>query len=153
MPTKKKVETKNKTTKKTEAKAPARKSAAAKTQPKTTKKAAPAPKKTVKKETKPKNQIEKILTPTNNDNVILYNDKNEALEFEQIALIPYKENLYCILRPVKLLDGMEQDEAIAFLINEDENDVWLDVVDDEDAIDDIFDIYYDLLEDANKQMK
>lgn len=161
MPTKKKVETKTTTKSKTKnetakevKKAPSKKTAA-KTTNKTATKKAPAKKTTTTKkaEKKPVNSIEKILTPTNSDNVILYNEKNEPMEFEQIALIPYEENLYCILHPVNLIDGIEQDEAIAFLINEDEDNIWLDIVDEEKTIDKIFDIYYDLLEGAQEQVK
>lgn len=138
---------------KKEVKAPAKKTAETKTTKKAATKKPVVKKNAAKKEKEPANSIEKILTPANSENVILYNDKNEPMEFEQIALIPYKENLYCILRPVQLLDGMDQDEAISFLIQEENGNVWLDVVDDEETIDNIFDIYYELFEEAQKQTK
>lgn len=139
--------TKPATTKKVETKKVSAKTDTKKTAVKNNVKKTPA-----KKEKKPENTIQKILTPTNNDNVILYNDQNEPMEFEQIALIPYKENLYCILRPLEL-DGIEQDEAIVFVIKEEGENIWLDVVDEEEVIDDIFDIYYQLYSEAEKSKK
>ena len=137
---KKEIETKKETVKKTPAKTT------------TTKKAATAKKAPAKKTAKEVNPIEKILTPANSENVILYNDKNEPMEFEQIALIPYEKNLYCILRPLEL-KGIDQDEAVVFLIQEENDNVWLDVVEDDETVDEIFDIYYKLYEEATKTTK
>ena len=107
-------------------------------------------KKTTAKKVEPVNAIEKILTPDNNDNVILYNDKNEPIEFEQIALIPYQENLYCILSPAEEIEGVEEDEAVVFKVQEENGDIWLDIVDDDTIIDAVFDVYDELYDEASK---
>lgn len=130
-----------------DAKAPAKKTAT-----KTTKTATKAPaKKTVKQEII--NPIQSILDPKNNQNVILFNENDEAVEFEQVALIPYEKNLYAILKPVELIDGIESDEAVVFLLVEEDNDIYLDVIDDDDTVDAIFEIYNKLFEEATQGTK
>lgn len=133
-----------KTTKTTVAKKPAATKAPAKS-------ATKAPVK--KTEQKVINPIQSILDPRNNENVILFNENNEAIEFEQVALIPYEKNLYAILKPVELMDGIESDEAVVFLMVEEGNDIYLDVIDDDDTIDAIFDIYNKLFEEASQGLK
>lgn len=149
-----------KTTKTTVAKKPAttKTASATKASAKTTAAKKPAAKSATKapaKKTEQKviNPIQSILDPRNNENVILFNENNEAIEFEQVALIPYEKNLYAILKPVELMDGIESDEAVVFLMVEEGNDIYLDVIDDDDTIDAIFDIYNKLFEEASQGLK
>ena len=92
--------------------------------------------------------IEAILDENNTENVVLYNSDNEAVEFEQIAVIPLEDKDYAILKPVELLEGMKEDEALVFALEEDENedDVQLVLVQDEEVIDEVFDVYDKLFE-------
>ena len=86
--------------------------------------------------------VEMILDPNNYDNVVLYNEKDEPIEFEQIAVIPIKDNTYVILQPVAPMAGIEEDEAFAFLLPKrelGETDVQL--VEDDELIDQIFAAY------------
>ena len=91
------------------------------------------------------NPIEAIYDENNNDNIILYNDKDEPVEFEQIAVIPSDDKVYVILQPVQRLEGMGEDEALAFEITKDKdgNDS-LTLVEDDALIDWIFEEYKDL---------
>ena len=92
------------------------------------------------------NPIDVLLDPNNYDNVVLYNDKDEPVEFEQIAIIPLDDKTYVILQPVDRNDiGIEEDEAFAFEIVEDEEkgDSLL-LVEDDVLIDRVFDAYKDL---------
>ena len=66
------------------------------------------------------NPILKLLDPENNDAITLYDENEKPVEFEQIALIPYNEKLYAILKPVAKMDGVAEDEAIVFSFEEDE---------------------------------
>ena len=70
------------------------------------------------KEEKELNPIEQILDENNVDNIVLYNEKDEPFEFEQIAIIPLengdKQDLYSILLPVTPLAGISEDEAVVF---------------------------------------
>ena len=45
------------------------------------------------------NPLDALLDENNNDNIVLYAEDDEATEFEQVAVIPMEDALYCILRP------------------------------------------------------
>ncbi len=102
------------------------------------------------KEEKQINPIEQILDENNLDNIVLYNEKDEPYEFEQIAVIPLndgdKQDLYAILLPVTPLAGIEEDEALVFEVNERENVVR--VCADDNIIDQVMTEYEKLLADA-----
>ena len=99
------------------------------------------------KEEKEVNPIEQILDENNLDNIVLYNEKDEPFEFEQIAIIPLengdKQDLYAILLPVTPLAGISEDEAVVFEINEKENVIR--VCEDESVIDNVLTEYEKLL--------
>lgn len=91
------------------------------------------------------NPIDLLFDPENTDNIVLYNDKDEPVEFEQIAVIPLDDVNYAILQPVKKLEGVQDDEAFAFEVVEDEeNGDTLQLVEDDELIDRIFEEYQEL---------
>ena len=95
-----------------------------------------------------------ILDENNNDNVILYNDKDEPIEFEQIAVIPIDTNTYAILQPVKPMKGIGEDEAFAFrLPNREYGEQDLQLVEDDDLIDRIFAEYIDMYKQHKENKK
>lgn len=98
-----------------------------------------------------KNAIERLLDENDLGTIVLYDENDKEVEFEQIAIIPYENEVYAILKPVKEMEGVADDEAIVFLLDADEDseDV-LSVVEDDAIIDAVFDAYYKLLdEDEN----
>ncbi len=98
-----------------------------------------------------KNAIERLLDENDLGTIVLYDENDKEVEFEQIAIIPYENEVYAILKPVKEMEGVADDEAIVFLLDADEEseDV-LSVVEDDAIIDAVFDAYYKLLdEDEN----
>lgn len=91
------------------------------------------------------NPIEMILDENNTDNIILYNEDGEAVEFEQIALVPLDGETFVLLRPLIEGEDIAEDEALVFAIeNMDDEDVLV-TVDDEEVIDAVFEEYYDML--------
>lgn len=86
--------------------------------------------------------IKALLNEKCDDNIILVFGDIE-IEFEQMALILVRNNSYAILRPITIMDGIDNDEGLVFLIDEIENKVIL--IEDEDVIDDVYDVYIDLL--------
>ena len=97
------------------------------------------------------NAIDAIFDESNTENIVLYNADDEAVEFEQIAIVPIGENDYAILKPVEALEGMSDDEAMVFELQEnEEGERQLVMVQEEDVIDKVFDIYEKLFEEANK---
>ena len=86
--------------------------------------------------------IEMILDENNDENIVLYNEEGEAVEFEQIALIPLNGTDFVSLHPV---EGMADDEALVFAIEEVDGEDALVLVEDDDVVDAVFEEYYDML--------
>ena len=89
--------------------------------------------------------IEMLYDDNNTDNITLYNEEGEAIEFEQIALIPLDERDFAILRPVEAPEGMGEDEAFVFAIEEVDGEEDLILVEDDDIVDAVFEEYYTML--------
>lgn len=95
-------------------------------------------------------EIDKILDEECTDNIVLYDENNKETEFEQVALIPKDEKIYVILKPVTKIEGVADDEALVFVIDEIEDEDCLIIVDDEQIITEVFNDYYKLLEEYNE---
>ena len=93
--------------------------------------------------------IEKILDENNEEPITLYDEENREVEFDQVAVIPLYEKIYVILKPITEIEGVADDEALVFVIEEIEDEDTLVLVDDEQIIDLVFDEYYKLLDEAD----
>lgn len=89
--------------------------------------------------------IDMLFDENNKDNIVLYDDKNNEVEFEQIALIPIEEKIYAILRPLGGEEPLAEDEALVFAIEEVDDEDVLIPEEDNDVVDQVFDKYYELL--------
>ena len=63
--------------------------------------------------------LEMLLDENCNDNITLYDEDGEPMEFEQIAMIPIEEDTYFILRPIGM-EELEDDLAFVFKLIESE---------------------------------
>lgn len=98
-----------------------------------------------------RNPIECLLDVDNSDPIVLYDENDKPIKFEQVALIPHKDELYAMLKPIDKLDGVADDEAVIFHFEEDESGAQvLSVVGDDQLIDEIFAIYLDLVKEEEK---
>ena len=93
--------------------------------------------------------IDAILDQNNTENIVMYNENNEKVEFEQIALIPMDGIIYVILRPVEKMMGIASDEALAFMIEELEGEPGLALVSDYEVVEKVFEAYYQLLDEVD----
>ena len=85
---------------------------------------------------------------------MLVDDKGKRLSFEQIAVIPYNDKLYAVLKPIDKIDNVADDEAIVFYVHEEQGkEPVLMVETDEKAAMDVFDEYYNLLDAEEKKSK
>ncbi len=91
-------------------------------------------------------EIDKLFAEDNNENIILFNEKGEEIAFEQIAVIPIKERIFCILKPVILISGMDPAEGLVFEVVTENEEEKIVLVTNEDIIDEVFDIYLGLFE-------
>ncbi len=95
-----------------------------------------------------------LLDEDNEDPITLYDENDKAIRFDQVAIIPLEEKLYAILKPIDEMENVADDEAIVFVVNEDENgESILEIETDEPTAIKVFDEYYKLLDkqDANKK--
>ncbi|MFQ6751961.1 MAG: DUF1292 domain-containing protein [Clostridia bacterium] len=99
---------------------------------------------------KAKNPVEQILDEKNTDNIVLYDDQNKPIEFEQIAVIPLERTngLYAILIPLTPMQGVSEGEGVLFEIDEEKGD--LAVVNDDAIIDEVLTIYQKLIEEGDE---
>lgn len=98
--------------------------------------------------------IRRLLDPKDNEPIVLYDENDNQVEFEQIALIPLEDKLYAILKPAKKMEGVADDEAIVFSFQEDEEQAPILVVEESDKIiDEVFDVYNKLLDEEEKKQK
>jgi uncharacterized protein YrzB (UPF0473 family) len=97
-------------------------------------------------------EIDKLYDEDNNDLIYLFNEKGEEIAFEQIALIPIKQDTFAILKPVVPLEGLNEDEGLVFEIKVNEDGLeYLMLVVDEKIIDDVFEIYFKLVEENEEE--
>lgn len=102
--------------------------------------------------------LDVLLDENNKEPIVFMDEQGKRLAFEQVAVIPYdvrkETRLYCVLKPIDKIDGVNEDEAIVFLVDTDEdgNSV-IKVEEDEEIAIAVFDKYYDLLEEAQAEEK
>lgn len=89
--------------------------------------------------------IDMLLDENNTENIKLYNEENQEVEFEQIALVPIENKTYAILKPVNEMEGIAEDEALVFVIDEIDDEDCLVIVEDDNIVDKVFEEYYKML--------
>ena len=93
-----------------------------------------------------------IIMGENDDNIILYDDDDKEVEFEQVAYIPLESGDYAILAPVEPMEGVGEDEALAFeLVEYDDGSHGLEIVEDEDIVNQVFDEYTKLFNESTEE--
>ena len=97
-------------------------------------------------ENKTLNILDILLDEDNEDPITLYDGNDKAVKFDQVAIIPMGDTLYAILKPIDEVEGVADDEAIVFHVNEDEGEPFLEVETDEPTAILVFDEYYKLLD-------
>ena len=95
------------------------------------------------------NILDVLLDEDNKDPIVLMDEKGKQLSFEQIAVIPYNDNIYAVLKPIDKIENVADDEAIVFFVQErDGMPPVLMVETDESVAMSVFDEYYNLLDEA-----
>ena len=94
--------------------------------------------------------IEMLLDPNNGDNIVLFDEQDRPVEFEQIALIGINGVDYALLRPLNTPE-IGEDEALVFAIRWIDGERCLVIEEDDDMVDAVFEEYYMLLEEAGDE--
>lgn len=97
---------------------------------------------------KEKSVIDRIFDENDNDPVVLYSN-DMAIEFDQVAIIPLDGEIYVMLAPITKIEGINDDEAFVFSIEENNEEKSLSLITDSEILDKVFDEYYKLLERNN----
>ncbi len=88
------------------------------------------------------NPIDQLFDEENCEPIVLFNEKGEAVAFEQIAVIPQKDKVYAILKPIQPMEGMGEDEGLVFSVEEnDAGEGYLALTTDEGIINAVFEVY------------
>jgi len=90
-----------------------------------------------------------IYDENNTQNIVLYNEKEEPVDFEQIAFIPLEEKDYVILKPINGFESLGEDEALVFEMVEEDNEQNLIMVVDDEILDAVFEEYNKLYDEQN----
>lgn len=92
-----------------------------------------------------------LFDENNEDPITLYDENDKEIIFDQVAIIPHDKQFYAILKPISEMENVGEDEAIVFLIEEnEEGECVLTIEQDEKVATAVFDAYYKLLEQAEK---
>ena len=111
-----------------------------------------------KEDLKPIDILDVLLDQDNKDPIVLVDENGKQLTFEQVAVIPYEvrkeKRLYAVLKPIDKIEGIGDDEAIVFVVDQDKDgNSIIKVEEDEEVAIAVFDKYYDLLEEAQAEEK
>ena len=87
--------------------------------------------------------VDLLLDPDCEEPIECVGENGNVIVFDQIAIIPYKDKLYAILKPTTKIDGVGEDEALVFWVNVEDDTI--EVVYDFDLCDKVFELYYELL--------
>lgn len=97
--------------------------------------------------------LDVLLDEENKEPIVLSDEAGKKYTFEQIAVIPYNEKIYCVLKPVDKVEGIADDEAVVFYVDERPTGSVLMVETDEKTAISVFDEYYNLLDQAGSSKK
>ena len=92
-----------------------------------------------------------LLDQENTEPIVSEDDKAKRITFEQVAVVPYDGKIYVVLKPIDKIEGVKDDEAIVFLCDETTKPTTLRPEQDQEIAVKIFDEYYNLVEEANKE--
>ena len=95
--------------------------------------------------------LDRLLDEDDDENIVLFDMNNEAHEFEQIAVIPYDERIYAIMKPVLQMEGIADDEALVFALDEFEDECAISIETDDRIANEVFERYYELLDETKDE--
>lgn len=100
-------------------------------------------------ENEEKELLDILLDEDNVDPIILFDDTGKRVAFEQIAIIPMGCEIYCVLKPIDEIDGVADDEALVFRVDEKDGSAVLVVETDEPTAHKVFEEYYNLVDEQS----
>lgn len=90
------------------------------------------------------NQDNNVDVIEDDEIITLKDDNGTPVDFYEVAVVEYQDELYALLQPVEPMEGVEEDEAVIFKIIEGKNDGDEDTFEpvvDEKVLDAVFNEY------------
>lgn len=97
-----------------------------------------------------KNILEVLLDENDKSPIALLDEKGKIITFEQIAVIPMEDGLYCLLKPLGYMEGVADDEAIPFYVDETKDPPVLRIEMDKKKAMAVYDEYCKLLDEVDE---
>ena len=88
--------------------------------------------------------VDRFFDDDNFDKIYLNDNSGKEIEFEQVAVVDYEGKYYAILHPVTKLEGVNDDEALVFLIDEEKDELVYE--EDEKTAMAVFEVFYSDME-------
>ena len=89
-----------------------------------------------------KNENENVEIIEDDAIVTLYDDKNNPVDFYEVACVEYENDFYALLEPVEEMEGIEEGEVLIFKLEEQEDGEDLFVpVESEELLNAVFEEY------------
>ncbi len=101
------------------------------------------------------NVIKQILDEEYDGDIVLVDENDKEFTFNQLAVIPFNDELYCVLKPVTEMEGVGEDDVMVFHIllddtaeTEDEamENGYLEIEEDDSIADEVFKEYLEMLD-------
>ena len=93
--------------------------------------------------------VDRLFDESNDEKIYVKDNAGLEIEFEQVAVVDFEESYYAILHPTGRVEGVGEDEALVFLIDEDED--MLVYVEDDRVIDGVYAEYCRMLEELEDE--
>lgn len=91
--------------------------------------------------------LDLLLDDDYDDPIFMYDEQNNKVAFEKVAVINLDGFLYFLLSPLDVVDGIDSDEALVFkVLEEDDGNHFMVCEEDEAIVDKVFEEYYRLLD-------
>lgn len=65
---------------------------------------------------------EKVQLIDDEEIITLFDDENNPIDFYEVAVVEYEDELYALLQPAEEVEGIAEDEVVIFRIEETEGD-------------------------------
>ena len=88
--------------------------------------------------------VDRLFDEENDEKIYIKDNDGKEIAFEQVAVVDFEENYYAVLCPLTKIEGVGEDEAVVFLIDEEKDQ--LVYVEDERVIDGVYKEYCKLLD-------
>ena len=92
--------------------------------------------------------VDRLFDENNDDRIFVKDNDGKEIEFEQVAVVDFEERYYAVLHAVEPIDGVAEDEALVFLIDEDKDQ--LVYVEDERVIDGVYEEFCQMLDELDE---